>query len=548
LILIPLIIVIFIVLLWRTYCRRKTEGVYKQIAIPDGNIFVIDDEENDLTHSIVIDAHQHHFSRSSSRTQQQTTNNPSRPHTATTARNWFSDISEIFYPTSSRGRVVEEEDEEASVIDSWHYQQTEQEIDSLPVKTIIPSSTSKASSLRLQHLDHENRSTINIIPKSIPSMKSSSSEGSPHHSPRGKGGGGGGGGGGGDDDDDEEEENRKLSQINRNMLMRSNSKLSVTGPSSLSRTDDPDDDDSAPGEGEEEKGKSKRVMSRQSSSSSMPQLRSLGSPAKQSSSSSGGIFSSLWSIFQGKREAVVSLQEMSTRPKNSPPSSEPIHLGVNLQDDDDEEGIDSFANEFISPNMNDSPVKLPQKLSLPLPSPPPLSPPPEARGSPQDLKDFPSSSSPRHDMSPLSSPMSSPRKTVESPNEDSLQRKMTPSPTLSRRASSESFGSGEHTPGVWATMSEKMKAEKRVKILTSPKTSPGDDDFFHPTNPGTSDWFDNEVVFSHHESSPQRVQQQADTEGEKVEEVRGDVGEGEEFGVKVTEEVEEEEERKPSRG
>jgi hypothetical protein len=562
LILIPILIVLFVALLWRTYCRRQTQGVYKQIAIPDGSIFVIEDEESgtpgaELTHSIVIDAHQHNFSRSSSRDispdrRTSRTKDSIDSHTSTMARTWFTGISEIFYPSgaasSNHERVVGGDDNDEEV----------DEIDSLPVRPIIPSSSS-GNSIRLQHLDQENRATINIVPKSIAApLRSSSAEAAegssyqtPPHSPRKESGGAGRG-----ESDDEEEEYRKLSQINRNMLKRSNSKLSNNNPFAL---DDQETSgygsgtnagyDRAPYEKEERGTLPKRVMSRTnsspSSSSSLPQLKSLGGTSAGTSSS--GLFSSLWSIFQGKREAAVSLQEMSTRPKASPPA-EPIHLGVNLQDEDEEEGgMDSFAMGFISPNMSDSPVKA---SHLPLPPPliaapavaaPPLHPSSTPQGptpapavvvaekrvkdSPRerDLKRIhsssPSHSSPRASpltspaLSPLSSP--SPRKATESPTGGMAQlRKMTPSPTLSRRASSESVGSGDNGSangagaGVWATVNEKRKAEKRVKNLTAPKTSPGDcgdEDNFHPPSPLTSDWFDNEVVFSHAERSPQRV-------------------------------------------
>jgi hypothetical protein len=516
LICVPIIIVAFIITLWILYCRRKKQGVYRQIAIPDGNIFVIDEEEGGggregpYLQTTVIDAH---LSPSTSpnrgggdrRRRGSGTRRGSKSFT-----NWFG----FFSSAAAGGGGGGENDDD----DSWHNQRqniSSNEEDSLPVKTIHSSST---LATRLQHLDDDRTAAISIIPKSIPG-------GSPQQTPRR-------GGGNDYDDDEEEEENRKLSQINRNMLMRSNSKTKITTPS--------------PGGGGggggrqlegihlEEKKLSpsspvKKTNSLQgargdTTSAAVAAPGPMNSQQQSQSQSQPGLLSSLWSIFQGKRGASVALQEMSSRTKsNSPPDphvqNHHHHLGVNLDDDDND---DVFTDQFISPSMNQSPVKQPAVAS---PPPPPTVPPnqsprvleeeltlsPVTRYPPVTVAAATALRTPSPSLS-FSSPRHSPQHmtgtVLSSPDSftdevfttgSGVQRNSSPSP---RRLSSGSPGSGDGSGvGVWATVNEKMKAEKRVKGLTTPKTSPagvggrawegGDED--HEQVPSPSDWFDQDL-------------------------------------------------------
>jgi hypothetical protein len=442
LICVPIIIVAFIVTLWVLYCRRKKQGVYKQIAIPDGNIFVIDDEQErgdgdgpDLEglpylQPTVIDAHlpPSYGSNKGPTARARTQRRPSK-----NVSNWFSLFS------TSRPTVNDDEEEE----DSWHPQHHNPSTDSLPVKTIQSSST---LATKLQHLDVEDRSAINIVPKSIPS---------PQHSARGTGEERGGQ----NDDEEEEEENRKLSQINRNMLMRSSSKTKiVTTPPALMVGGE--------GGGEDEETKQSSLSPVKRTSSLRQPVSSEGGAASLSPSSQrppqqqqqqSGLLSSLWSIFQGKRGSSISLQEMSARPKrnSSPPGSQqPYHhpdLGVDLNDDD-EEGQDIFTDQFISPNINQSPVK-PTGTATVAGFPPPISPEPSAPPPPSS-----SLSTPEQMSDTMLTPSDSFTDEIFTTGG---QRNSSPSPT------------SDVSSRVWATMSEKMKAEKRVKGLRAPQSSPG---------------------------------------------------------------------------
>lgn len=487
LILLPIIIVVFILVMWNLYCRRKEQGVYKQIAIPDGSIFVIEDEEgprdlerqSSFVQPTVIESHQYSL-RSVRRETPIVKGNPFPVKSAT---NWFSDISGIFYPSDG------DRDMSSHAEDSWHYQKSDQE-DSMPVKTIHSSSISH----RLQPLGQN----VNIVPKSL----SRTSDESPQQTPRivndifSE-----------NSDEDEEEENRKLSQINRNMLLRSTSKSKVVVES---EGNNPEFEQSLENTG--------TFRAATTAPQSLPQLKSLNQQSSPKKSS--GLFQSFWSIFQGKRGSAISLQEMSARPKTSPPGVNTHYQGFGIRLDDEYE--DPMADDFISPNISNSPTKIAQPPPQSPSVPPPLSESPRSPISPTGSiakSSSPLSSpeiSPRPDYSGNTPIPLSPRQTPDSPTfelQGMYKRKSTPSPTIARRASSSgSLGSGDGSGGVWATMNEKIKAEKRLKSLSTPKTSPGEyEEDPHSPSPVTSpDWFDNDAVFSASTTTPNRQEEYDD--------------------------------------